>query len=98
MLQLSDVHKTYENTGSEALRGVDLTINDGNNPVDVKIHRPGDLNGDGRYDIGDVARIYAHARASRLLTGYELLCAEFTGDEKITVGDTAKAYALLLGR
>ncbi|MBQ5671112.1 MAG: ATP-binding cassette domain-containing protein, partial [Oscillospiraceae bacterium] len=29
MLQLSDVHKTYENTGSEALRGVDLTINDG---------------------------------------------------------------------
>ena len=29
MLQLSDVCKTYENTGSEALRGVDLTINDG---------------------------------------------------------------------
>ncbi len=29
MLQLSDVCMTYENTGSEALRGVDLTINDG---------------------------------------------------------------------
>ena len=29
MLQLSDVRKTYKNTGSEALRGVDLTINDG---------------------------------------------------------------------
>ena len=29
MLQMSEVHKVYENTGSEALRGVDLTINDG---------------------------------------------------------------------
>lgn len=29
MLQLSDVHKVYENTGTEALHGVDLTINDG---------------------------------------------------------------------
>lgn len=29
MLQLSDVRVTYENTGSEALRGVDLTVNDG---------------------------------------------------------------------
>ena len=29
MLQMSEVHKVYENTGSEALKGVDLTINDG---------------------------------------------------------------------
>lgn len=29
MLQMSEVRKVYENTGSEALKGVDLTINDG---------------------------------------------------------------------
>ena len=29
MLQMSEVHKVYENTGSEALNGVDITINDG---------------------------------------------------------------------
>ena len=29
MLQMSEVHKVYESTGSEALKGVDLTINDG---------------------------------------------------------------------
>lgn len=79
-------------------RVYELTLTEGETVVNLKLHRPGDLNGDNRYDIGDVARIYAHAKGSKALTGYELLCAEFTGDGKITVGDTAKAYALLLGK
>ena len=39
MLQMSEVHKVYENTGSEALRGVDLTINDGEFVFLVEIGR-----------------------------------------------------------
>lgn len=79
-------------------RVYDLTLREGETALNLKIHQPGDLNGDGRYDIGDVARIYAHAKVSKQLSGYELLCADFTGDGKITVGDTAKAYAILQGK
>lgn len=79
-------------------RVYNLTLREGETALDLKIHQPGDLNGDGRYDIGDVARIYAHAKVSKQLSGYELLCADFTGDGKITVGDTAKAYAILQGK
>lgn len=83
-------------TGS-VTRTYSLTINEGENVLDLKLHQPGDINGDGRYDIGDVARIYSHAKSSRILTGYELLCADFTGDGKVTVGDAAKAYSGLRG-
>ena len=79
-------------------RVYDLTLREGETALNLKIHQSGDLNGDGRYDIGDVARIYAHAKASKRLSGYELQCADFTGDGKITVGDTAKAYAILQGK
>ena len=34
----------------------------------------------------------------KALTDYPFLCADFTGDRKITVGDAAKAYALLQGK
>lgn len=88
---------TLRQTGS-VTRTYTLLFQEGETALNLKLHRPGDLNGDNRYDIGDVARIYAHAKASKLLTGYELICADFTGDGKITVGDTAKAYALLLGK
>lgn len=88
---------TLRQTGS-VTRTYTLLLRAGETVLNLKIHQPGDLNGDGRYDIGDVARIYAHAKASKLLTGYELICADFTGDGKITVGDTAKAYSILQGK
>ena len=74
-------------------RAYTLTVNEGENLLDLKLHQPGDINGDGRYDIGDVARIYSHAKATRIFTDYPLLCADFTGDGKVTVGDAAKAYS-----
>ena len=60
----------------------------------VNIHLIGDINGDGRVNVGDVAKIYAHAKKTTYLTdAYEIACADVTGDNRINVGDAAKVYA-----
>ena len=87
---------TVSQTGS-VTRSYSLTLGEGENTLDLKLHLPGDVNGDGRYNIGDVARIYAHVKDSTRLTGYELLCADYTGDGRVNVGDTARVYYILKG-
>ena len=87
---------TVSQTGS-VTRSYSLTLSEGENILDLKLHQPGDINGDGRYNMGDVARIYAHTRSTTVLTDYELLCADFTGDEKVNIGDTANVYAIVKG-
>jgi Ca2+-binding EF-hand superfamily protein len=53
----------------------------------------GDVNGDGKLNAGDVARIYAHTRMTALLDDPEQLSrADVNGDGKINVGDTANLY------
>ncbi len=62
--------------------------------LQLKICLLGDINGDGRINVGDVAKIYAHARKTALLTDeYQLLCADMTGDTRVNIGDAARAYA-----
>ena len=87
---------TVSQTGS-VTRSYSLTLDEGEHTQDLKLHLPGDINGDGRYNIGDVARSYAHVKSSTPLTGYELLCADYTGDGRVTVGDTARVYYILKG-
>ena len=74
-----------------------VTLREGENLLDLKLHTPGDLNGNGRHDVGDVAQIYSHVKSVKPLTGYALLCAECTGDGRVTVGDTSKVYNQVLG-
>ena len=63
-------------------------------PAPGLAHLQGDITGDGRVNMGDVAKIYAHIKGSAPLTeDYQLLCADFTGDGRINVGDTAKVYS-----
>lgn len=62
--------------------------------LELKICPLGDVTGDGRINMGDVAKIYAHTKNTGLsMDDYQMECADITGDGKINVGDTAKAYA-----
>ena len=70
-----------------------LVVTGGTVTQDVKLQLLGDVNGDGRTNTGDVARIYAHARRStKIEDTYQLQCADFNSDGKVNVGDAAKVY------
>ena len=76
-------------------RTYDLTVTDKSLVVNPVLNLQGDLNGDGKINIGDAARIYAHIRGSSLLTDYALACADYSGDGTVNVGDTAKLYSFI---
>ena len=61
---------------------------------DVKLCLIGDTTGDGKVNVADTSKAYAHARGSNLITDeYALACADVTGDGKINMGDLANIYA-----
>ena len=58
--------------------------------------RLGDINGDGKVNVGDVSRLYSHIRGVRLITDADALSrADVTGDGKINIGDTAGVYGMV---
>lgn len=60
---------------------------------------PGDVSGDRRVNVGDVAKVYAHARGTELLTDREdLAAADVSGDGKINLGDVTRIMAHVSGR
>lgn len=60
---------------------------------------PGDVTGDGKVNMGDVARIYAHIKGSTLLTDPDALAAaDVSGDGKINLGDTSRLLAHTTGK
>lgn len=73
-----------------------VTLMDGNNLLNIALHLPGDLNGDGRINMADVSIAYAHCRQTALLTDdYLVRCADYNGDGNVSMGDVAKLYASL---
>ena len=79
-------------------RSYELTVVDNDVTLDAVLNLQGDINGDGKVNIGDVARIYGHIRGTGTLTDYALLCADYSGDGTVNVGDTAKLYAFIRNR
>ena len=67
----------------------EYTVVVGNSSViqDVKIHLKGDINGDGAISSGDNTLMMRHIRSTKLLTGYEFLCADINRDSSISSGD-----------
>ena len=53
----------------------------------------GDISGDGRINVGDVSKLYAHVKQTSLLSGDTLFVADTSGDNRINVGDVSKLYA-----
>lgn len=74
-------------------REYQVTVGSENVKQDVKIHLLGDITGDGKVNMKDWASVYAHVNETKLLTGYELKCAEVTGDGKVTMKDWNRIYA-----
>ena len=76
----------------------DLTVTDAALTHDLKLRLLGDVTGDGRINVGDVARIYGHIKKTMTVTDpYVLLCVDVTGDGRINVGDTARLYGRIRG-
>lgn len=87
---LLQISKEGHCPGSYALtvEGEDVTQN-------VQLCLFGDVSGDGRVNVGDVARVYSHVRRTNPLTApYVLACADINGDGRVNVGDTALIYAV----
>ncbi len=71
-------------------REYEITVDADSVVLDMKIHLIGDINGDGKVNMGDLARINAHIKESTILTGYEFMCADVTADGVIKMVDLAK--------
>ncbi len=57
----------------------------------------GDINGDGKVNIADVSRLYAHIRATTLITDeYSLACANVNGNS-LNISDCSGLYSHIKG-
>lgn len=58
----------------------------------------GDTTGDGKVNMADVAKLYAHIRGTSLLTSpADLAHCDITGEGRINLSDVAKLYAHATG-
>lgn len=71
-------------------RAYTITVGTKNVTKNVKIHLPGDIDGNGKITIADVNRANLHYKKKAALEGYELLCADVTGDGTITLDDVTR--------
>ena len=70
-----------------------LTVSEDTVVQDLKVRLLGDVSGDGRINVGDVAKLYGHIKKTAVITdSYVLLCMDMTGDGRLNVGDTARLY------
>ena len=64
---------------------------------DVKIHLIGDIDGNGKVNVGDISKINAHLKGTSTITdAYQLLCANVNGGQ-LNIGDAASLYAHIRG-
>lgn len=78
---------------NHATRTYEITVEREDIAEALKIHLKGDINGDGRVNVADVAKANAHAKKTVYLEGYELQCADINGDNRVNVADVAKMNA-----
>lgn len=70
-----------------------LTVAEDTVVQDLKVRLLGDVSGDGRINVGDVAKLYGHIKKTAVITDpYVLLCMDMTGEGRLNVGDTARLY------
>ena len=74
-----------------------ITVASENVAQDVKIHLIGDIDGNGKINMGDVSKLNAHLKGTNPITDeYMILCANVNGG-KLNMGDTASLYSHIKG-
>ena len=74
-----------------------ITVADEDLTQDVKIHLIGDIDGNGKVNTGDVAKLNAHLKGTNKLTDeYQIKCANVNGGS-LNMGDTAALYGHIKG-
>lgn len=67
-------------------------------PCNTEDHRSGDITGDGKVNMADVAKLYAHITGKKILTaenGFDR--CDITGEGNVNMADVAKLYAHIRG-
>ena len=74
-----------------------ITVESEDVAQDVKIHLIGDIDGNGKINMGDVSKLNAHLKGTNPITDeYMILCANVNGG-KLNMGDTASLYSHIKG-
>lgn len=95
-LPQGDYILTLERAG-HASRSYEVTVGSEPAVVDSKLCRFGDLTGDGRVNIMDVAKLYSQVKGLLTLDEYALQCADVSGDGRVNIMDVVKTYAFIKG-
>ncbi len=79
-----------------APREYEISVGNEGLTQDIKLLQMGDVTQDGRVNIADTSRAYAHVRGGNSLADpYLLVCADITGEGRLNVADVSKAYGNL---
>jgi len=74
-----------------------VTVGEEDMAQDVKLHLIGDIDGNGKVNVGDVSKLNSHLKGTNVLTDeYQLLCANVNGGS-LNMGDTAALYSHVKG-
>lgn len=96
-LQPGEYRLTVSNPG-RATRTYTVQLGSEDVTVNVRLCQYGDVNADGKVNMGDTARIYAHVREVGVIENpYAQLCADVDQNGKINIGDVAHGYAIVRG-
>ena len=73
-----------------------VTVENGTVTLDVKIHLIGDIDGNGKINVGDVSKLNGHIKGNKLTDEYMILCANVNGGS-LNMGDVSLIYAHIKG-
>ena len=94
---LPGIYTLTATAANRVTRSYTLTVGNTDLSCNITLHLIGDVDGNGKVNIGDVAKINAHVKGSALLTDpYWLECANVNGG-KLNIGDSASLYAHIRG-
>jgi len=89
---------------SDSLKNTPLRVYIGGNNgatvayADIAGNQLGDVNGDGKINIGDVDLLYQYVRGRRTLAAEQIAASDVNKDGKINIGDVDRLYQFIRGR